>query len=170
MSIYCANTDCRFYETLKDPVSLNFDNPHYKPIDTNEYTGICKNSKAQFMSMDVTRNNIDVHEVQCADSDSCMPGCSAMECSWNNNLACAKSNTFVSKSIITGNIACKSISLKGITGHRDWSKLLNPDGTAKGGNIDDEYAKKLDRKARNFAIYPDGHHREANPRTPTKRK
>ena len=175
MPIYCTETICEHFKILEKPVKFNFDKQNYKAFDFDEYPGICANCAACFNSIDKTINNTHTHEVQClqyatkSNTRNTSISCFATECSWNNNLKCQKENIFISKGLITNDVICKSLSFKGITGHWDWTRLLNPDGTAKGGNIDDDYAKKLDKKARNYSIYPDGHHRESNPR-PIKRK
>ena len=38
---------------------------------------------------------------------------------------------------------CKCFSQEKISGHMDFFRLLKPDGTPKGGAIDDEHAKKM---------------------------
>jgi len=48
---------------------------------------------------------------------------------------------------------CKCYSLSKIRGHMDWSRLLNHDGTPKGGSIDDAYAEKMNKWAKTTRSY-----------------
>jgi hypothetical protein len=173
INIYCNESQCKYCQKLETPVLYNFDNEHYKAFSDDLYTGKCTNKGPFFGVREGKNRDTYFIETFCdnvlEDEIFCDLTCDRYDCSWCSHGLCSRSMVFISKSFLSGNMICKSYSQTKIKGHRDWMSILNPDGTAKGGHIDDDYAKRLDSEARKFKVFPDGRHREANPRQPSRR-
>jgi len=77
-------------------------------------------------------------------SDTCCLGwgCSTGRCLFEGN-GCIKDVIFIEKDK-DGVPRCLNYSDIS-RGHKDWFQNLNPDGTPKGGHIDDDYANKMDK-------------------------
>lgn len=75
-----------------------------------------------------------------------MLNCKKIECIWNEGSTCTRNEILVDSIIdLTGKkvFVCRCFSNEKISGHLNWSALLNSDGTAKGGSVDDAYANRL---------------------------
>jgi hypothetical protein len=172
MDIYCNNKACNYYEGIEDSVTLNFDNPHYKPFLNDTYAGKCKCAQPCMCTLIQRDTKLVDRSVVCGPSgleswgqSPVIPQCLATNCLWNEYKLCRKPIIFVNKSYITDQWTCKNYSPQ-IDQHKiNLWRFVNSDGTAKGGHIDDDYSEKMDQDRRKFRLYPDGKHREANPRT-----
>jgi hypothetical protein len=170
--VYCDCLNCDSCKKIEIPVKLNFDNEHYKGFDNSVFRGKCFSSEICFVPgyfdsesfyREYSACNSTVHLIE---SQNTIVKCFMTSCAWNDGKKCTRAIIFCNRDNLVNDITCKSYSQKKIKGHRDWFSILNPDGTAKGGHIDDAYAKKLDAEARKFKMFSDGHHRDANPRVP----
>jgi hypothetical protein len=164
--IYCNNTACPNYKTLNTSVKFNFDNKNFKAWDDDLFTGTCSAHCTGFVMYEPDLERYYAQSARClGESLSSDIPCLVKECSWNDSKGCTRKTIFVDKDKILRVFVCRSFSATKIRGHRDWFNLLNGN-QARGGHIDDDYAIKMDKKARTFTSFGDGHHRESNPRTP----
>jgi hypothetical protein len=169
--VFCNNESCEMCLKLETPVLFNFDNEHFKAFKDDLYTGTCKYQGGMFYPNEGQIKDTYFVDTECSKAirlDEIKCYCSRGDCSWNNgDSVCTRHIIFVGKSFLSGEFVCKSFSQKKIKGHRDWFSLLNGNN-AKGGHIDDDYAKKMDADSRKFKLFPHGH-RDANPKVPTRR-
>lgn len=159
MKIFCKNYECNNIILLEKPINFSY-RKNYTPISKNDTlcNGKCSKDFCGFIPIKVetqktTYNNLPV----CTESpknlnhsfDICF-----CECVWNNNYVCEREEIFVDIFSLDGRsyYICKCQSDKKFEGHRDWSSLLQPNGTAKGGLIDDAYAKKMHADSKKFKV------------------
>jgi hypothetical protein len=169
---YCNNLKCRYFKPLLMPVEFNFDKPHFKAFESSHFTGKCDIiDHPDMMDYCETIENHRCNSAICLAEHvnrkfvSELPGqCAKTNCLFNQDREkkCFKDVIFVdASSDAPETFECKSYSRRGCPGHRDWFSLLNPDKTAKGGQIDDNYANKMYRDSLKYQSFPDGHHRDA---------
>ena len=89
-----------------------------------------------------------------------MISCFREECLWNKNKICSRDEILVDKLQVGDKLlwVCKCFSKEGIKGHTDWfSRLCNPDGTAKGGSVSDSEAEKIYKDRQKFKSFSSWH-------------
>ena len=139
MDIYCNNAKCLHFEKL-DKVHV-LKRGRITPIGHDyDMKGRCKTRPLVF--------NVCFG---CA----CKSGvfnCIDRDCLFNNGAdLCSRDEIGIDK-----DNKCMSHSLKRISGHMDWiGRFVNPDGTAKGCHIDDDYAVKVDHDNKVNKSFPD---------------
>jgi hypothetical protein len=149
MKIFCQNKDCRFYKALLEPEQFKF-SQIYVPFEDDKCHGECAVKEYAFASFDESVNDFRYEGSFCLSAYEDKIGnlssfCDNVKCASNENKKCTRSEILVDevKTREHWHWACKCYSLPKIRGHIDFSSLLQPNGTAKGGSIDDEYANKM---------------------------
>lgn len=154
--IYCNNEKCINHIKVGNPVTLNFDNENYngfKDEINGECYGPCHLCHASHEGKIVHVEGIVCNGPTLTEDKFI---CEAESCIYNENKDCRKTNIFVDKSEFLGFI-CKNFSPRRNNHNINIWRFLNSDGTAKGGHIDDDYAKKLTREDAKFKSLPTGH-------------
>lgn len=130
--IYCTNDECVNYIELEKPVYFKF-TKNYFALGDNLIKGRCmiipEISFDQYIDL-----NFKIAQSLCLHY---VGKCMVIECLHNNSFVCTRNEILIDKSLISGKFICKCFSNRGISGHVDWFKNLNSDGTPKGGRIPD---------------------------------
>ena len=81
--------------------------------------------------------------------------CKKFECLHNSNADCKRDEILIDKTIVDGEEVwiCRCFSNEGISGHIDFSRLLKPDGTPKGGSVTDREAEKMHSDSLKFKSF-----------------
>jgi len=159
--IYCKNKKCEFYKFLDEPISFKF-TKIYSPFEGDKCYGECSlrgyftwfNEEKNGFRYEGSSCDVDKDENINASEQDNYTYCSQSNCAhWKSFMIdgsdayggeCGREEILVDKE--RDEWACKCFSLSKIRGHWDWfGRFCNPDGSAKGGHIDDEYAKKMDK-------------------------
>jgi len=155
MKIFCKNYQCKNSRFLDDFINFSF-RKNYIPLGKEDGLCMaeCKKEFCGFDALGIASNNINYSVAQCSvdKNNKCFK-----ECLWNNNHICEREEIFIDK-ITVDNIdywICKCQSDIKIKGHRDWSQLLQPDKTAKGGHISDRDADKENKNNKVSKAFPD---------------
>lgn len=168
-TVYCDNAECRWNKPLDKAVDYNFDKRNFKPFENDVFNGVCSKRFLMICGENFTEGHTlidsafcgDMHRTKDVAQDSQSVECDRRDCQYNKSgESCVKDNLFIGKSNLDLQ-QCRSISFKKIRGHRDWMSLLNVDGTAKGGNVDDAYANKMYKDSLKYKIFPDGSHKDS---------
>lgn len=154
MKIYCKNYNCPFNRKLDSPINFKY-SQIYTPFEGDKCKGECT---AKFYEFD--QYNVDIADFtyelsECIhESKEVEPGgCYRTDC-LHNESGCTRPEILVDKHHPTGKWVCKCYSLPKIRGHMDWiGRLTNSDGTAKGGSIDDDYARKMNKYTKTTRSY-----------------
>lgn len=148
--IYCRNVGCPLYHELRQPEEFKF-SKYVTPIAPIMVSGMCS---IQPLFEDVIYEFGDIlYKVSL-----CLrkPGtCEKYACLHNDKQGkCERESVFVDQSLIGNELlwVCRTYSDKHVSGHMDWSRY------PQGGNIDSEYAEKLNLEATKFKSYQKGHH------------
>lgn len=85
--------------------------------------------------------------------------CNRIDCLHNSSKECVRGEILVDKSKIDGEEiwVCRCFSNEGISGHIDFSRLLKPDGTPKGGSVTDSEAEKMYKDSLKFKSFDTWH-------------
>ncbi len=163
VKIWCNNLDCPHNQKVNEPTHFSFNKfrDTYTSGDLNEVLGKCSKIGYDFLSIEVESTKIKYSVALCYQEGNALI-CDRTDCLHNVDKLCDRGKIWVNKLTVDNEIywECKCFSLKKFTGHRDWSQLLNPDKTAKGGNISDEDAKKYYEDSLKFKSFGT-HHRDS---------
>ena len=162
MKTYCNNEKCSFIKKLEIPINFSF-RKFYVPIGEEDLKCKfeCSRKFCGFITLAISGKKV-IHNIT-----TCMAGydigCDRRECIWNNvDKSCGRDEILIDKLEIDNEIywVCKCFSNKKISGHKDWMRHLNSDGTPKGGSIDDSYSEVLEKDNKVTRSFPD-HFRQA---------
>ena len=156
MLAYCNNTECEHFKALEKPADFA-PTSGYKAIFDYKFLGTCSLPSPYVKDSVYESEDFIYRQHHCLETEG---NCSDVGCLYNNELVCTRDEIYVDKSEITGDYICKSFSNIKISGHRDWSSLLQSDGTAKGGLIDDDYARKMNADSMKYKSFGT-HHRDS---------
>lgn len=157
VKIWCNNSECIYNQKLEKPKSFGFNRINYVPFDDAMITGKCTRMGYDFMSIDLEKKNVKLILPVCQISDKDTIVCDVTECLHNLERTCDRKEIWISKSPLTQEYPyyhCRCFSNKGVS-HFDLGRLLNPDGTPKGGKVDDDYSEKLHKDNTVNKSYPD---------------
>jgi hypothetical protein len=161
--IYCNNCECKFNEALEKPFVFSFGRLTSSLGDPVK--GKCKFSDVELYSAPYEDENYKLEQPVCRQRAGF---CLFFQCASNNGEGeCSRQDILVDSSLITHQFLCKCFSVRKLSGHIDWSRNLQSNGTAKGGHIDDAYAQKMNNDNKKFKSFSNGH-RDA--KEPTKKK
>ncbi len=143
MKIYCKNKTCSFYKFLDEPISFSF-SQIYTPFEGDKCYGECIAPRQHFKPFMESIGDFLYEGADCDPARADDYFCQRMDCVHNEKCECTRSEILVDK--LNDRWVCKCFSFRKVRGHMDWfSRLCNPDGTAKGGSIDDSYAERMDK-------------------------
>jgi len=149
ISLYCKNEKCPFNVKLEEPMSFSF-SAIYTPFEGDKCKGKCS-IKPYFCNFYRIIGDF-VHEgAECGITKRPNVGCDRLDCVHNENGICTRSEILVDR--FEDMWVCKCFAYRKIRGHTDWFSLLKPDGTAKGGQVDDVYAEKINKYAKTTRSY-----------------
>lgn len=148
-TILCKNYNCPNNIKLEKPISFSF-SAIYVPFIDDKCEGKCS-TIPQFNNFYDIEKDFVYEGAECGLTISYMQGCHRLDCVHNENTKCTRPEILVD--IFQGRWACKCFAFRKIRGHIDWFGLLKPDGTAKGGHVDDEYAQKINKYAKTTRSY-----------------
>jgi hypothetical protein len=157
VNILCNKLSCEFCKKLKEPVVYK-PNKNYVPFIDDVSNGSCTLKHPNIVPTIFESVHYEYPQNEC---DMREGGCGNSECQWNINLICTRDEILIDESLISKDFICKSFSNKKISGHVNWFANLNSDGTAKGGNIDDAYAKRMHDDNKKTKIFQDGRMRQS---------
>jgi hypothetical protein len=152
ISLLCKNYECPYNKKLEEPVSFSF-SAIYTPFEGDKCNGKCSTPNFELVAFDYLEGDFRREGAACGMTalKSADFTCSKVDCSHNEKAMCTRSEILIDKE--NGKWVCKCFAFRKIRGHTDWFSLLNADGTAKGGNIDDNYAEKINRHAKTTRSY-----------------
>jgi hypothetical protein len=139
--IYCKNTECKFNKKLDKPINFRY-SKYSTPFDDNLVEGSCRIIPL-IKAVEFNDINFKIEQPTCNKSEGI---CQEIDCAHNENGSCIRDDIMIDISLISHEFICKCFSNKSISGHVDWFKNLNSDGTSKGGHISDSEAMKIKRK------------------------
>lgn len=149
ISLLCKNEKCPFNVKLKEPISFSF-SAIYTPFEGDKCKGKCS-IKPYFCSFDITIGDFVYEGAECGITQRTEVGCDREDCVHNENKKCGREEILVDT--LNDMWVCKCFAFRKIRGHTDWFSLLKPDGTAKGGSVDDDYAAKINKHAKTTRSY-----------------
>lgn len=149
ISLLCKNYKCPLNKQLEHPVSFSF-SAIYTPFEGDKCAGVCS-VKPHFDCFYETIGDFVYEGAYCGIAKRNDGGCDRLDCVHNENGTCTRSEILVDK--LNDRWVCKCFSYRKIRGHTDWFSLLNADGTAKGGHVDDDYAQKINKFAKTTRSY-----------------
>ena len=152
-SLLCRNQQCPYNEKLAEPVSFSF-SAVYTPFEGDKCSGKCS-IKPHFCGFQETVGDFMYEGAECGVTARDIVGCDRIDCLHNENYLCNRIEILVDR--LNDMWVCKCFALGKIRGHMDWSQLLKPDGTAKGGSIDDDYAMKMHENTLKFKSFGSWH-------------
>jgi hypothetical protein len=160
-TIKCNNLGCKFCEKLDEPVTFSWNKYNFTPFDDSLVTGRCIRHGYDFMPVGVATKNLEYKMAMCHVSEhEGIHVCDRNDCLHNENRICMRDVIWVNKTPLLPEAEywhCRCFSDKKFAGHRDWSALLNPDKTAKGGHVDDDIADKMYKDSLKFKSFGTGH-------------
>ncbi len=140
---YCKNLKCQHIKNC-DPFDFQFSS-RIIPLYPNIISTYCTLNRICIV------DNIYSVKDFCHDIAECYKheGTCHKNCLWNEEGNCTRENILfdtldVGTEVIT---VCRCYSRKNISGHLDWSRF------PQGGNIDGDYADKLNNEATKFKLY-----------------
>jgi hypothetical protein len=136
--IYCNNTECKKYHASKELIVFEY-NKFITPFN-GKVSGYCMCLQPMIRDCDFESSDTKVKQAVCSEKDGF---CGQTECLHNNENVCKRGNTLIDISLISKQFICKCFSHRSISGHVDWFRNLNSDGTAKGGRVSDAEAMKM---------------------------
>ena len=165
MKIWCNNESCKFIHLLEEPY-IRTKKGRIELLFSESYCGTCI-GKPQINSIDFKSSKVELKYGVCVDSKIDEVRCNKIQCLHNDakhklSGNCLKEELFIDKVLSYGDELwiCKGFSDRKISGHQDWMKHLNSDGTPKGGSIDDGYSEILEKDNKVTRSFPD-HFRQA---------
>jgi hypothetical protein len=159
MRILCNKSICNNYKKLSKPEIFK-PSKNFEAFIDDIATGECKLSNPSIKQNIYSTKHLSYNQNSCLGADFGFI-CSNTECASNEDRKCSKSEIFIDSSLISGDFICKCFSNKKISGRINIMSILNSDGTAKGGQIDDNYAAKLSADSKKYKIFQDGSHKES---------
>ncbi len=167
--IYCNNVNCKHNSEVAKPTYFSFNKiGNFVPLESNEVLGKCSRKGYDLMHVDVNTGNVHYEVAACHNSSNMEAlTCDKVNCLHNKSRLCSKKEIWISRFDPIKEPEmwhCRCFSHTKISGHRDWSNLLQSDGTSKGGHIDDSYAEKMYQDSLKFKSYNVGHHEPQEPK------
>lgn len=153
MKVYCNNKECKHYKSLEKPVPLRL-TKFRVPFGDDLIEGECSINPI-IQGSDFISHNFKCLQPMCLGKQELKGFCSQEECLWNDEEKCTREELFIDKSLISKRWICRCFSHRSISGHTDWSRNLNSDGTPKGGHVDDNYGNKLDKDNKSSKSFSD---------------
>jgi hypothetical protein len=141
--IYCNNEECKRHIKFDKPEKFIF-SKYIIPFKNDLVCGKCTHKSIRIHFEEYEDSNFKNIQSVC---DQLIGFCMVFECLHNKEGECQRVDILIDKSLISGKFICKCFSHRKISGHVDWFRNLNSDGTAKGGMVPDSAAKKM-KKAR----------------------
>ena len=168
MVVYCKKYDCAHNQKLEEPISFNF-RKIYTPLGEDKCSGKCIALHYDFIPCGFSTKTVDYDTALCTIpqegvGESSM--CNKHACLWNKDNQCSRDEVMVDKlKVATEEYwVCRCYSNKSFSNHRDWTQNLKPDGTPKGGHIDDDYSEKLHHDNLVTKSFPDHTRQTGNKR------
>jgi hypothetical protein len=155
LKIYCKNYDCPYNKKLEEPYQFKF-SQIYTPFEDDKCKGECSSKVYNFDMFNISKSDFVYELSECVNAieeEEEPGGCYRTDCMYNE-AGCERSEILVDKHLSTDKWVCKCYALPKIRGHMDWfGRFLNNDGTAKGGNIDDRDAEKMNKWTKTTRSY-----------------
>ncbi len=144
MKIYCKNYECQFNKKLEEPYQFKY-SKIYTPFEDDKCRGECT-IEPILTTFEEENKDFKYEVCQCGVQSDVRHLCTKTDCTHNEAMQCTRLEILIDKHTPTNKWICKCYAHSKFKGHMDWfSRFCNSDGTAKGGSIDDEYAKKMDK-------------------------
>ena len=143
--ILCKNYKCPYNKKI-EPVSFSF-SQIYTPFEGDKCHGQCSASKYVLGEFDFNEHDIRYEGSACSLDLGGSPRdfnrsiCGKMNCIHNEDRFCTRQEILIDS--LKTLWVCKCFAFRKIRGHTDWFSLLKPDGTAKGGHVDDKMANNM---------------------------
>lgn len=151
--IFCKNYKCSFNCPLPQPVNFKFSQIH-TPFEGDVCKGECESQTYAFIDFEEEIKDFKYEGSECFLSNIEEPpkssACIRIDCVHNEFKLCTRGEILVDR--LNDLWVCKCFSFRKIRGHTDWSALLQG-GKAKGGQIDDAYAEKINKHAKTTRSY-----------------
>ena len=147
--IYCKNEKCPRNKKIKEPIVFKFSSIA-TPFEGDKCNGECS-FPSSFRAFYENINDFIYEGSECLQGLEEDPRCSRKDCVHNEYNSCTRPEILVDR--LNDKWVCKCFAFRKIRGHTDWFALLKPDGTAKGGQVDDAYAEKINKYAKTTRSY-----------------
>lgn len=160
MKIWCNNIDCKYNQKVKKLTYFSFNKINYVPFEDNNVLGKCTREGYDLVATDTGTSKVNYKFAICQPLAAEAMICDREDCMHNYNRLCSKKEIWINKSPAFPDMIfwhCRCFSDKRISGHRDWSQLLNPDRTAKGFKVTDSEAERYHKEDMKFKSFKIGH-------------